>query len=116
MGKQWLMCHTFTQGEEFAGIKVLSQSGPEAYLRMRTSFYKVKEISKKGMTLLLTQWLSHPSEHAEFKEIMIEIILLFKKGGECSSVCILCVCVCKHLGKLQTLTIAYIVHVKSNKS
>lgn len=23
MGKQWLMCHTFTQGEEFAGIKVL---------------------------------------------------------------------------------------------
>lgn len=25
------------------------------------------------MTLLLTQWLSHPSEHAEFKETMIEI-------------------------------------------
>ena len=27
------------------------------------------------MTLLLTQWLSYPSEHAEFKEIMIEINL-----------------------------------------
>lgn len=47
---------------------------------------------------------------------MIERILLFKKGRECSSVCILYVCVCKHLGKLQTLTITYIVHVKSNKS
>lgn len=75
MGKQWLMCHTFMQGEEFAGIKVLSESGTEACLRMRTSFYKVKEIIKKFMTLLLTQWLSHPSEHAEFKEIMIEINL-----------------------------------------
>lgn len=75
MGKQWLMYHTFMQGEEFAGIKVLLESGTEACLRMRTSFYKVKEISKKGMTLLLTQWLSHPSEYAEFKEIMIEINL-----------------------------------------
>lgn len=67
MGKQWLMYHTFMQGEEFAGIKVLSESGTEACLRMRTSFYKVKEISKKGMTLLLTQWLSHPMNMLNLK-------------------------------------------------
>lgn len=33
------------------------------------------------MTLLLTQWLSHPSEHAEFKETMIEITFSAQISG-----------------------------------
>lgn len=52
------------QGEQFAGINYL-ELGIEGCLRMRTSFYKAKEISKTRLSSLLPHWSSHASEPTE---------------------------------------------------
>lgn len=63
MEKQWSMCHTFMQGEEFGSI--IQNQGIEDCLRMRTLVYKAKGISRKSMSFLLSRWSSHPSEPTE---------------------------------------------------